>query len=122
MKPVERALIAVAYERRPHPSWGPAETYLLSPAIWSNTIGLIRPLTYAHREPGTGGIVDWHFHPGDGSRVLLRSVEQLQSLLKGIAPATPNAAFGQESPSLNASSENPGVGGSIPPLATSGAS
>ena len=77
MKPVERALVAAAYERWPHPSWGPAHTYLLSPAIWSPATGQFHPLAFARFEPGSGGISDWHYHPGDGSRVLLRSPDQL---------------------------------------------
>lgn len=122
MKPVERALVAIAYERHPHPSWGPAETYLLSPAEWSPGRGQTAPLVFARREPGSGGIVDWHYHPGDGSRVLLRTPEQLLKLLEVASPSLPIAASGQECSAFNPSSENPGVGGSIPPLATSEAS
>ena len=80
--------------------------------------GCTVPAIFARRAAGSGGIVDWHFHPGDKTRVLLRSPEQLQSLLKNIPPSVPIAASGQESHSIDPSSENPGVGGSIPPLAT----
>lgn len=84
------ALARRGYRSSPHPDRGPPDTFYIywpAPVEPSRsgaslpTPGPRLPNVCARYIHGTGGVLDWHLLPGDGTRTLIRSVAHLEDLL-----------------------------------------
>lgn len=73
---VAESLARRGFRCSPHPSHRlPPDLFTLYPSNGRAGLACAR---FIH---GTGGVLDWHLLPGDGSRTLIRSVVHLEELL-----------------------------------------
>jgi hypothetical protein len=82
---LEQAIAARSIERRPHPSWGDAETYLFSFARSHPQYGYtICDPVFVRLDPHFfqgKSFPRWHYYDGHGNRTLIENVPHFLTLI-----------------------------------------